>query len=191
MISSSSTNSIPEVVEKIVFDENTIRKRVKELARQISHDYHGKDTVVAGVLKGAFKFTSDLVQKLSFSVSPDFIRISQYGRRPHSGEVQIIQDLRKEIGSKHVLLIEDIVDTGLSLNYLVGILLKRKPASLAICTLLDRTELRLVEIPIKYVGFEVKDEFLIGYGLDYRENFRDLPFVATMNLKAAEGTRDR
>ena len=188
MISSSSINSIPAVVEKIVFNENTIQKRVRELARQISHDYHRKNLVVVGILEGALRFTRDLVKKLSFPVSPDFIRISRYERRPHTGEVRIIKDLQRDICGKHVLLIEDIVDTGLTLNFLIRILNERKPASLAICTLLERADLRLIEIPIKYVGFHVKDEFLIGYGLDYRESYRELPFVATMKLKAAEGT---
>ncbi len=191
MISSSSINSIPAVVEKIVFDENTIRKRVKELARQISHDYHRKNLVVVGILEGALIFTRDLVKKLSFPVSPGFIRISRYERQPHTGEVRIIKDLHRDICGKHVLLIEDIVDTGLTLNFLIQILAERKPASLAICTLLERAELRLVEIPIKYMGFHVKDEFLIGYGLDHRESYRELPFVATMKLKAAEGTTNR
>ncbi len=186
MISSSSINSIPEVVEKIVFDENTIQKRVKELARQISHDYHRKNLVVVGILEGAFMFTRDLVKKLSFPVAPGFIQISRYERRPHTGEVRIIKDLQRDICGKHVLLIEDIVDTGLTLNYLLRILVERKPASLAICTLLERAELRLVEIPITYVGFHVKDQFLIGYGLDYRESYRELPFVATMNLKETD-----
>ncbi len=190
MISSSSINSIPAVVEKIVFNENTIQKRVRELARQISHDYHRKNLVVVGILEGALRFTRDLVKKLSFPVSPDFIRISRYERRPHTGEVRVIKDLQRDICGKHVLLIEDIVDTGLTLNFLIRILNERKPASLAICTLLERADLRLIEIPIKYVGFHVKDEFLIGYGLDYRESYRELPFVATMKLKAAEGTAD-
>ena len=186
MISSSSINTIPEVVEKIVFDENTIQKRVKELARQISHDYHRKNLGVVGILEGASMFTRDLVEQISFPVAPSFIQISRYERKPHTGEVRIIKDLQRDICGKHVLLIEDIVDTGLTLNYLLRILVERKPASLAICTLLERAELRLVEIPLKYVGFHVKDQFLIGYGLDYRESYRELPFVATMDLGNAD-----
>ena len=142
--------------------------------------------MVAGILQGALVFTRDLVKNLSFPVSPDFIRISRYGRQSRTGEVEIVKDLQEDIQGRHLLLIEDIVDTGLTLNYLVRILLERKPASLAICTLLDRTELRLAEVPIEYVGFNVNDEFLIGYGLDYREYYRDLPFVATMNLEVME-----
>ena len=117
---------------------------------------------------------------MAFPVSPDFIRISRY-QKPFTGEVEIIEDLQEDITGRHLLLVEDIVDTGLTLNYLVQILLDRNPASLAVCALLNRSELRLVEIPIEYVGFRVYDEFLIGYGLDFRGSYRDLPFVATMN----------
>lgn len=180
------SKSTPPAIKKIVFDETTISKRVAQLADRISQDYSGKNPVVAGILQGAFTFTCDLVKNLSFPVSPDFIRISRYGRRPSTGEVRIVEDLQENITRKHVLLIEDIVDTGLSLNYLVQILLARNPASLEICALLDRSELRLVEIPIKYVGFQVNDEYLIGYGLDYRDYYRDLPFVATMDLGSVE-----
>ncbi|MDA2933023.1 hypoxanthine phosphoribosyltransferase [Acidobacteria bacterium AH-259-D05] len=176
----------PGAVKKIIFDEETISKRVEELAGKISQDYSGKDPVVVGILQGAYVFTHDLVKKLSFPVSPDFIRISRYQRRPHTGEVEIIEDLQENITGKQVLLIEDIIDTGLTLNYLVQILLTRNPASLAVCTLLDRSELRLVEIPIQYVGFQVNDEYLIGYGLDFRGFYRDLPFVATMDLQSVE-----
>lgn len=184
--------STPAAVKKVVFDEMTISSRVEELASEISRDYQGRDPIVAGILQGALVFTRDLVKNLSFPVSPDFIRISRYGRQSRTGEVEIVKDLQEDIQGRHVLLIEDIVDTGLTLNYLVRILLERHPASLAICTLLDRTELRLAEVPIKYVGFNVNDEFLIGYGLDYREYYRDLPFVATMNLEVVEPrTADR
>ena len=184
--------STPAAVKKVVFDEMAISSRVEELASEISRDYQGKDPIVAGILQGALVFTRDLVKNLSFPVFPDFIRISRYGRQSRTGEVKVVRDLWEDIQGRHVLLIEDIVDTGLTLNYLVRILLERHPASLAICTLLDRTELRLAEVPIKYVGFNVNDEFLIGYGLDYREYYRDLPFVATMNLEVVEPqTADR
>ena len=188
MIFSSRVNrkSTPIAVKKVVFDEMAISSRVEELASEISRDYKEKDPIVAGILQGALVFTRDLVKNFSFPVSPDFIRISRYGRQSRTGEVKIVKDLQEAIQGRHVLLIEDIVDTGLTLNYLVRILLERNPASLAICTLLDRKELRLAEIPIKYIGFDVNDEFLIGYGLDYREYYRDLPFVATMNLEVVE-----
>ena len=173
-------DSFPEAVNKVVFDQETISTRVGELADEISRQYRGKDLVVGGILQGAYRFTNDLVKELAFPVSPDFIRISRY-QKPFTGEVEIIEDLQEDITGRHLLLVEDIVDTGLTLNYLVQILLDRNPASLAVCALLNRSELRLVEIPIEYVGFRVYDEFLIGYGLDFRGSYRDLPFVATMN----------
>ncbi len=170
----------PDPVSKVIYDEETISSRVTELAEAISRDYSDKNPVVAGILQGAYAFTRDLVKELTFPVSPDFIRVSRY-QKPFTGEVKIVEDLQESITGRHVVLVEDIVDTGLTLNYLVQILLDRNPASLAVCALLNRSELRLVEIPIKYVGFEVYDEFLIGYGLDFRGSYRDLPFVATMN----------
>jgi hypoxanthine phosphoribosyltransferase len=115
------------------------------------------------------------------------MRISRY-QKPFTGEVEIVEDLQQDITGRHVLLVEDIVDTGLSLNYLVQVLVDRNPASLEVCTLLNRSELRLVEIPIKYVGFQVCDEFLIGYGLDFRGGYGELPFVATLNPHSVEPT---
>ncbi len=173
---------IPAAVQDVLLDEATILRRVGELARQISADYQGRELVVVGVLTGAFMFASDLVRRLSLPVSIDFIAISRYDPRPETGQVSIIKDLSEDIHGKEVLLIEDIVDTGLSLNYLVEILSARGPASIAICSLLDRSDLRLADIPLNYVGFNVTHEFLIGYGLDYRESYRNLPFVATMKL---------
>ena len=173
-------NDFPDAVNKVVFDEQIISNRVGELADEINQDYSGKDLAVVGVLQGAYAFTRDLVRELASPVPPDFMRISRY-QKPFTGEVEIVEDLQQDITGKHVLLVEDIVDTGLSLNYLVQVLVDRNPASLEVCALLNRSELRLVEIPIKYVGFQVSDEFLIGYGLDFRGGYRDLPFVATLN----------
>ena len=178
----SGHKEIPPVVKEIVYDEQTISKRVAELAQEITRDYCDKELVMVGILKGAFLFLCDLSRQLPFSVCLDFLAISRYGQEATTGEVKIIKDLEEDISKKHLLLIEDIVDTGLSLNYLVQILLSRDPASLAVCTLLDRPDLRLADVPLKYVGFNVSHEFLIGYGLDYRDRYRDLPFIATMRL---------
>jgi hypoxanthine phosphoribosyltransferase len=173
-------NDFPDAVNRVVFDEQMISRRVGELADEINQDYSGKDLAVVGILQGAYAFTRDLVRELTSPVSPDFMRISRY-QKPFTGEVEIVEDLQQDITGRHVLLVEDIVDTGLSLNYLVQVLVDRNPASLEVCTLLNRSELRLVEIPIKYVGFQVSDEFLIGYGLDFRGGYGELPFVATLN----------
>jgi hypoxanthine phosphoribosyltransferase len=180
-------NDFPDAVNRVVFDEQMISRRVGELADEINQDYSGKDLAVVGILQGAYAFTRDLVRELTSPVSPDFMRISRY-QKPFTGEVEIVEDLQQDITGRHVLLVEDIVDTGLSLNYLVQILVDRNPASLEVCTLLNRSELRLVEIPIKYVGFQVSDEFLIGYGLDFRGGYGELPFVATLNPHSVEPT---
>ena len=180
-------NDFPDAVNRVVFDEQMISRRVGELADEINQDYSGKDLAVVGVLQGAYAFTRDLVRELASPVPPDFMRISCY-QKPFTGEVEIVEDLQQDITGRHVLLVEDIVDTGLSLNYLVHVLAGRYPASLEVCALLNRSELRLVEIPIKYVGFQVSDEFLIGYGLDFRGGYRDLPFVATLNPHSVDPT---
>jgi|JYMV01.1.fsa_nt_gi hypoxanthine phosphoribosyltransferase len=180
-------NDFPDAVNRVVFDEQMISRRVGELADEINQDYSGKDLAVVGILQGAYAFTRDLVRELTSPVSPDFMRISRY-QKPFTGEVEIVEDLQQDITGRHVLLVEDIVDTGLSLNYLVQVLVDRNPASLEVCTLLNRSELRLVEIPIKYVGFQVSDEFLIGYGLDFRGGYGELPFVATLNPHSVEPT---
>jgi len=180
-------NDFPDAVNRVVFDEQMISRRVGELADEINQDYSGKDLAVVGILQGAYAFTRDLVRELTSPVSPDFMRISRY-QKPFTGEVEIVEDLQQDITGRHVLLVEDIVDTGLSLNYLVQVLVDRNPASLEVCALLNRSELRLVEIPIKYVGFQVSDEFLIGYGLDFRGGYGELPFVATLNPHSVEPT---
>lgn len=188
---SASNSILPDdlsaVVSKIILDEKAISRRVAELAGEISQDYSGKDPVVVGVLQGAYMLMRDLVKELAFPVTPEFMRISSY-QNPFAGEVEIVEDLQEDITGRHVLLVEDIIDTGLTLNYLVHVLLDRNPASLTVCALLNRSELRLVDIPIKYVGFQVSDEFLIGYGLDFRGSYRDFPFVATMNPQLAKTT---
>lgn len=178
-----ASESFSHVIESVVFDESTLQRRVKEIAAQVSLDYRGKDLIVVGILKGAHIFTCDLVRNITIPVVMDFVSISRYKRAPNHKEVKITHDLEADISGKDILLVEDIIDTGLTLHYLAGILKKREPKSVAICSLLDRPALRLAEIPMKYVGFNVDEEqFLIGYGLDYREQYRELPFIAEMNL---------
>lgn len=178
---------LPGVAE-VVLDEQVIAARVQELGRKITRDYRLKQLVIAGILKGAFVFTSDLIRQIPLEFTLDFISISPYSPKSKTGEVKIIKDLEEDISRKHVLLIEDIVDTGLTLNYLARMLLSREPLSLAVCTLLDRPDLRLVDVPIKYVGFHAKQEFLVGYGLDYRGCYRGLPYIASVNLPVAVGS---
>lgn len=170
------------VVNEVVLDEGTIRTRVAQLGVTISTDYAGRELLVVGILKGALVFTCDLVRELQIPLHLDFMAISRYAAQGGTGKVRVLKDLEVDIPGKHVLLVEDIVDTGLTANYLCSLLSRRNPASLALCTLLDRPELRLAELPLSYVGFQVSREFLIGYGLDYQDRYRDLPFIASMNL---------
>ncbi len=167
-------------LDRVVFDEETICHRVRELGAEISRDYMGRDLMVVGILKGAAPFASDLIRRITAPLRLDFISVTSYEPHPRPGVVRILKDLAEDVAGSHLLVVEDIVDTGLTLNYLLNLLRAREPASLQVCTLLDRPELRLVDIPMRYVGFQVTDEFLVGYGLDHREQFRNLPFVATL-----------
>ncbi|MBI4446379.1 MAG: hypoxanthine phosphoribosyltransferase [Acidobacteria bacterium] len=175
---------VPAVVKEVVFDQEAIAKRIGELAAEISHSYRDLRPVLVVILKGAFVFACDLIRQMKVELTLDFIAKSPY-LASRGGEVKIIKDLEQDISGRHVLLLEDIVDTGLTLNYLVRVLSSREPASLAICSLLDRPALRLADIPLRYVGFNVTDEFLIGYGLDYRDRYRNLPYIATMKIEGA------
>ncbi len=170
----------PTAVRGIVISEEEIASRVATLGRQITADYEGQDLFLIGILKGAFVFVCDLIRHIPLPLSVDFMAISRYSQEEQKGEVRITKDLQEDVTGRHVLIVEDIVDTGLTLNYLVRNLKNREPASLNICTLLDRPDLRLAEIPLRYVGFNVSHEFLIGYGLDYRDAYRNLPYIATM-----------
>jgi len=188
VITSAETSELESLdgIREVIFDQPTIENRVCQMGREVSRDYGAKELFVIGILKGAFIFTCDLVRQLPFLVESDFMALSCYNGVTQAEEVQITLDLQKDIEGKHVLVVEDIVDTGLTLNYLLSILRERRPASLAVCTLLDRPELRLTEIPIRYVGFQVDQDYLVGYGLDFRDYYRDLPFVATMNVECAK-----
>ncbi len=178
----STDKTLSRAVKEVVYDQRAIAKRVQELAKEIGQDYRGRDLLVVGILKGAFIFACDLIRQVPLNLRLDFISTSSYFPQSPAGEVKIIKDLQGDISGKHLLLIEDIVDTGLTLNYLVRVLRSRDPASLFICTLLDRPDLRLVDLPIRYVGFNVNHECLIGYGLDYRDQYRHLPFIASMRI---------
>ncbi len=177
--------SFLSVVREIVYDQATILRRVGELGRRIDSDYRGRDLLVVGILKGAFVFTCDLIRSIPSPVGLDFISVSRYHPGRDQDRVRILKDLQGEIAGRHLLLVEDIIDTGLTVHSLFGLLSRRKPASITVCTLLDRRDLRLVEVPIRYAGFQASAEFLIGYGLDYRDRYRNLPYIASMDLDAA------
>jgi len=164
----------------VVIDEQRLRGRVRELGAEISRDYAGRTPVLVAVLKGSFVFLADLVRELTIDVNVDFMAITRYGAGRRGGVVRIEKDLDLSITGRDVLIVEDIVDTGLTLGYLVRNLQAREPAAIAVCTLLDRRVRRLANLPIRYTGFEVPDRFLVGYGLDQREKYRNLPHLAAL-----------
>jgi hypoxanthine phosphoribosyltransferase len=166
------------IVGKPFLTVDVINGKVRELAERISKDYEGKELVAVGIMKGAFMFYSDLVRLIRTPLTVDFIIASSYLKDESCGEVKIHYDVREDIEDKDVLLIDDIVDTGVTLNYLRERILMRGPRSLRICSFLDKTERREVEIPIDYVGFRVPNAFVVGYGLDYDNKFRNLPYIS-------------
>jgi len=174
-------NSLPPIAE-VLLSEEQIQDRVRALAAEIRRDYTGKDALFVTVLKGGLYFLADLTRALDMHVAIDFMAISSYrGGKGPSGAVRLIKDLDEELMGRHVLLVEDIIDTGLTASYLLRTLAARDPADLAICTLLERTSRRIVPtLPIRYRGFEVPDRFLVGYGLDYRQYYRNLPYVGVL-----------
>ena len=168
-------------IKEILIDEDTISKTVKKLGREITDDYKDRELVVVGILKGAIIFLSDLIREIDTSLTLDFISASSYGMSTESsGVVKFLKDLDTNIEGKHILIVEDIVDTGLTLDYLIDNLRARKPASIKTCTLLDKPSRREVEVPIDYKGLDIPDEFVVGYGLDYSEYYRNLPYVAVL-----------
>lgn len=168
-------------VEKVLVSEEELVEKVTSLGAQMTVDYKDKDLLVVGILKGSSIFMSDLVRKINIPLTIDYMVVSSYGSSTESsGVVRIIKDLEESIDNKHILIVEDIVDTGLTLAYIKEILNGRNPASVKICTLLDKPARRKKEIHIDYVGFEVPDEFIVGYGIDYAEQYRNLPFVGAL-----------
>jgi hypoxanthine phosphoribosyltransferase len=172
---------VEPLIGKVLISEAEIQRRVEELAGDISRDYRGKVPTLVSVLKGGIMFLTDLMKKLDVLHEIDFMSVSSYDSGTQTtGVVRILADLSRTIEGKDVIIVEDIVDSGLTLDYIRHMLLARRPNSLKICTMLDKKARREVEVPIDYVGFEVPDEFVIGYGLDYQEKYRNLPYVAVM-----------
>jgi hypoxanthine phosphoribosyltransferase len=169
-------------VAEILVDEAAISAKVKELGAQISADYAGKQLTLVSVLKGSLPFMADLMRAIEIPVRIDLMEVSSYGgtATESSGLVRILKDLSASIADEHVLIVEDIIDTGLTLNYLIRYLRGKAPASLRICTLLDKPARRLVEIPVDYRGFTIPDQFVVGYGLDYGELYRNLRYVGVL-----------
>jgi hypoxanthine phosphoribosyltransferase len=165
----------------VLVDADRIKKRVSELAAQIDADYQGREILLVGVLKGAVMVMADLARALHASVEMDWMAVSSYGSGTRSsGVVRILKDLDGDISGKHVLVVEDIIDSGLTLSWLMRNLKSRGPASVEVCTLLRKPDAQRNPVDVKYVGFDIPNEFVVGYGLDYAERFRALPFVATL-----------
>ena len=169
------TNDILE----ILFSEESIRARVGDLALQITNDYAGRQLVLVSILRGSVFFATDLARQIELPLSMDFLSISSYGE-DSEGVVRITKDLEENIAGKDVLVIEDIVDTGFTLKYLLRTLGGRNPKSLEVCALLDRRARRIIEIELKYIGFEIPDKFVVGYGPDYRQRYRNLPYIGVV-----------
>lgn len=174
-------------VKEILFSEEVINAKVKELARRISDDYKGKELLVVGVLKGSVIFASELIKNITIPCEIDFMAVSSYGYSSETtGIVRILKDLDHEISGKEIIIVEDIVDSGVTLDYLLNYLKARKANSVEIVSLLTKPSRRKVDINCKYIGFEVPDEFLVGYGLDYAEKYRNLPFVGILKREIYE-----
>jgi len=170
-----------EHIGEILVQPDELQHRIKEMAAEVSRDYKGRDLLLIGVLKGAVFFLADLMRELDIPCEVDFMAVSSYGSSTDSsGVVRILKDLDAPLEGRNVLIVEDIVDSGLTLQYLMRTLEARNPASIEVCALLTKPERRKVDTPARYVGFEIPDKFAIGYGLDYAERYRNLPYVATL-----------
>ena len=169
-------------VSEIVLSEEKIRRRVDELGAEISRDFRGREPLVVAVLRGAAIFHADLIRRLEPRIRIDFIAVSSYGEETESsGEVRLVKDLEISVHDSDLILVEDIVDTGLTLDYLVRILSSRRPRSLKVCSLLSKPTRREIPVVIDYLGFEIPDRFVVGYGLDLNQRFRNLPFIGTVD----------
>ncbi len=173
---------LERAVTEILVDEETLRNRVAELGEEISRDYANRDLLLIGVLKGAVFFMADLMRHLTVPCEIDFMAISSYGASTDSsGVVRILKDLDINIEGREVLVVEDIIDSGLTLSYLMRNLEARMPASLEVCALMTKPERRQIDVPVRYIGFEIPNRFVIGYGLDFAERYRNLPYVGVLD----------
>jgi hypoxanthine phosphoribosyltransferase len=174
-------NEMTKDIRRVLFSEEELQRRVRELAGQINADYRGLDPLLVGVLRGVVFFMTDLMRAMTIPASLDFMAISRYDPQQKSkGAVRLIKDLEESVEGRHLIFVEDVVDTGLTLSYLLRVLKARTPASLEVCVLFDKSRHRLVDVPVKYKGFDLQDRFVVGYGLDYRGGYRHLPFVGEL-----------
>jgi hypoxanthine phosphoribosyltransferase len=168
-------------IQEVLLTTEEIQSKVVELGKQITADYTGKNLVLLGTLKGAVPFIGDLAQAINLPLEIDYMAISSYGNRTQSsGVVRIIKDLEGPVEHKHVLIVEDIIDSGQTLHYLIDVLWQRKPLSLCVCTLLDKGRERIKPVKLDYTGFQIPDQFVVGYGLDYAQRYRNLPYIGIL-----------
>jgi hypoxanthine phosphoribosyltransferase len=185
---STFKTEVEKGVAEVLIEEDALRDRIAELGAEISADYAGKDVLLVGVLKGAVFFMADLMRHITVPCEVDFMAISSYGASTDSsGVVRILKDLDESIEGRNVLVVEDIIDSGLTLSYLKRTLSARRPASLEICALLTKPERREVDVPVRYTGFEIPNRFVVGYGLDFAERYRNLRYVGVLGDEAAGG----
>lgn len=168
-------------IQKVLFSEQQLADKVAELGARISADYEDKNPLVVSVLKGSYVFMADLTRKITIPCNVDFMAVSSYGAGTKTtGEVQIIKDIGSKIDGRHLIIVEDILDSGVTLSFLMKILKARGAASIRLCTLLSKPERRKVDVPVDYLGFEIPDAFVVGYGLDYAEKYRNLPYIGIL-----------
>lgn len=180
---------MPEEIKEVLLSEEEIKAKVKELGAQITKDYAGKEILLIGILRGVIIFMADLARNIDLPVTLDFMVVSSYGRSTvSSGSVKIVKDLEESIEDKHVLIVEDIIDSGLTLKYLLDNLRMRKPASIRVATLLSKPARRKSDIVVDYNGFIIPDEFIVGYGLDYANKYRNLPYIGILKPEAYENS---
>ena len=171
-----------------IVTQEEMRTRIRELGKQITTDYTGKDFVLVGVLKGAYAFYADLARAIRIPMQVDFLMVTSDGSRAKtSGKVKMVTELTEDIKGKDVLLVEDIVDSGLTAQYLIKTLAKKKPRSIKICTLLSKPDRRTIDVAIDYVGFKIPNKYVVGYGLDYQQKYRNLPYLAVLDMEGDEG----
>lgn len=177
----ATSEQLTTAVSRILFTPEQVQAKIRELGEAISSDYTGRNPLLVGVLKGVFIFMADLYRAITIPAEVDFMAIASYSASSRArGMVQLVKDLESDISARHILFVEDMVDTGLTLNYLLRNLRARKPASIEVCTLFNKPHRRLIDLPIKYKGFDLPDYFVVGYGLDYREQYRNLPYVGLL-----------
>ncbi len=179
---------VPPEIEQVLISEEEIAAKIGELARAVDADYAGREILLVGVLKGAVMVMADLARALHTPVSMEFMAVSSYGSSTSSsGVVRILKDLDKDISGQHVLVVEDVIDSGLTLSWLLKNLRSRQPASVEVCALLRKPDALKVDVPVRYVGFDIANDFVVGYGLDYAERYRDLPFVGLLKPEVYAG----